>query len=79
MLAKLRPDMVLLDVLLPEMDGIATACRLAELDRPPAVVLISSRSVGEFGERLAVAPVHGFLGKDEITGDRLWMLAGLLP
>ena len=38
----LRPDLVLMDVGLPGIDGVEAARRLAALPRPPAVVLVSS-------------------------------------
>ena len=39
--AEIEPDLVLLDVRMPGMDGIETAQRLSESARPPLVVLIS--------------------------------------
>src|SRR3954447_16343894 len=69
--ARLRPDVVLLDVLLPDIDGIEVAKRLARLAAPPIVVLVSSRTRSELGARLADVPVRGFLSKDELTLRRL--------
>jgi two-component system nitrate/nitrite response regulator NarL len=67
----LRPDLVLLDVLLPDLDGFGVAEELAGLADPPVVVLLSSRSRTELGSRLDTAPVCGFLPKEELTLQRL--------
>ncbi len=67
----LRPDVVLLDVLLPDVDGFGVAERLAGLAEPPVVVLVSSRTRTELGSRLDDAPVRGFLCKEELTLQRL--------
>lgn len=64
----LRPDLVLLDVMLPDISGIELAERL-----PPevSVLLVSSRSA----EDLAIGS-RRFLRKDELTLDRLRAVAG---
>jgi len=72
---ELRPDLVLLDVLLPDMTGVVVAELLAELQRPPMVILISSRLRSELAPMVAGAPVTGFLQKDELTVQRLRDLA----
>jgi DNA-binding NarL/FixJ family response regulator len=74
--ARLRADVVLLDVLLPDVDGFAVARRLADAPAPPAVVLVSSRERADFGRRLADAPVAGFVHKDDLSGPALCALAG---
>jgi CheY-like chemotaxis protein len=65
---RLRPQIVLLDVQLPDEDGFAVAARLAEEARPPRVVLISGRDAASYGRRVAGAPVCGFIAKRELTG-----------
>lgn len=66
-----RPDVVLLDVQLPGMDGFEVAERLASSADPPRVVLISSRRRSAYELRLTLAPVAGFLGKHELSGAAL--------
>ena len=74
--ARLRPDVVLLDVQLPDIDGVDVAHALAA-DNPDArVVLVSSRAASDFGARLDSAPAVGFLSKSELTGPALGALLG---
>lgn len=68
---RLRPDVVLLDVHLPDLDGFEVARRLAGEPEPPVVVLVSSRELAEFGRRVADSGVHGFISKVELSGETL--------
>lgn len=68
---RLDPDVVLLDIQLPGLDGFATAERLAALANPPVVVLISSRARSSYGSRIDHAPVRGFVAKHELNGESL--------
>jgi DNA-binding NarL/FixJ family response regulator len=72
---RLDPDVVLLDVQLPGLDGFAVAARLATRSRAPAVVLTSSRDAVTYGDRVRNATVAGFLPKWELSGASL---AGIL-
>ena len=72
----LRPEIVLLDVGLPDMDGFEVARRMAAVEPPPVVVLTSSRDAGAYGPRIAESPAVGFIAKDELTGPALTSLVG---
>jgi DNA-binding NarL/FixJ family response regulator len=65
---QLRPRIVVLDIQLPGIDGFEVAERLAELDDPPAVVLVSTRDAASLRRRLATTPARGFIRKDELSG-----------
>lgn len=73
---ELEPDLVLLDVLLPDGNGADVAGVLAALPHPPGVVLISSYPARELGERLESAPALGFVQKDQLSVARLAELFG---
>jgi DNA-binding NarL/FixJ family response regulator len=70
----LRPEVVLLDVVLPGQSGLEVADRLAREPSPPAVVLTSSRSAEDFGVALAEAPARGFIAKASFSGAALGAL-----
>ena len=67
----LRPDLVLLDVMLPDTTGFEVAELLATLAPAPTVVLVSSREASDFGGRLDRSPARGFISKPDLSGDRL--------
>jgi len=69
--SELRPQVVLLDIQLPDMDGFAVATRLAETSDPPDVVLISTRDAAAYGPRLRATPSRGFIPKSELSGKTL--------
>jgi DNA-binding NarL/FixJ family response regulator len=69
--AELEPDVVLLDVNLPDIDGFAVAARLTAHDGAPAVVLTSSRDGTDFGPLVARSGARGFLPKADLSGDAL--------
>ena len=64
----IRPDCVLVDIGLPDIDGFSVAEDLAADLVPPWIVLMSSRDAGAYGPRLAGGPWVGFLPKDELSG-----------
>ena len=60
------PDVVLLDVQLPDRDGFTVATALAAGKRP-AVVLISSRDADAYGRRVSLCGARGFISKSKLT------------
>ena len=63
----LRPDVVLLDVLLPDTTGFAVAKELANEPERPLVVLTSSRSASDLGPLVRSEHAQGFISKRELT------------
>ena len=67
--AELGPEVVLLDVQLPDIDGFAVADRIG--DSGAVVVLTSSRGAASFRRRLAANPAWCFIPKSELSGRTL--------
>ena len=68
---ELEPDIVLLDIELPDISGFEVAGRLREAGSRAAIVLTSSRDAGEFGSLVAQSGARGFIDKADLTGDAL--------
>ena len=65
---ELRPDVVLLDVQLPDIDGREVAVRLSANGSAAAIVLTSSRDLEDIG---VLTGVRGFIPKSELSGAAL--------
>jgi DNA-binding NarL/FixJ family response regulator len=72
--AELHPDLVLLDIQLPDLDGFEVAERLKELDERPAVVLTSSRDGKDYARCIECSGAKGFVAKAELSGAALHAL-----
>lgn len=68
---RLRPDVVLLDVRLPDMDGFTVAGRLAEGTCDCAVIVTSSSDDPLYPERAHNSGARGFVAKHDICGAAL--------
>jgi DNA-binding NarL/FixJ family response regulator len=64
----LHPDLVLLDVQLPDLDGFEVSVLLQKLDDPPAVVLTSSRDGADYGRCIEYCGARGFVPKADLSG-----------
>jgi DNA-binding NarL/FixJ family response regulator len=69
--ARLHPDLVLLDIQLPDIDGFEVAERLRELEERPAVVLTSSRDGEDYARCIEGSGARGFVPKAELSGAAL--------
>ena len=62
------PDIVLLDVQLPGIDGFEVASRLTSNGHAPAIVMTSSRERADFGPLVEQSGARGFIHKADLSG-----------
>ena len=67
-LRRLRPDVVLLDVQLPDMSGFDVCIECGDLDKT-SVVLVSSRDATDYGALIAQSGARGFIAKADLSGE----------
>jgi len=68
---RLRPDAVLLDVHLPDMDGFAVAAALGLERPPPRVVLTSADEDERVGSLLRRSGALGFVAKSALANAQI--------
>ena len=67
---RLRPDVILMDIRMPRLDGLAATRRLVELDAPrqrnrgPRVIVLTTFDLDEYAYEALRAGASGFLLKD---------------
>lgn len=73
---RLRPDVILLDVQLPDFDGFEVARRLAGDPHRPEIILTSTRAASDYRARLEGAPARGFIAKVDLSPETIVTLVG---
>jgi DNA-binding NarL/FixJ family response regulator len=68
LVANLEPDLVLLDVQLPGVDGFEVASRLRERSPALAIVLVSTRDRADYGSLVEQSGARGFIAKADLSG-----------
>ena len=64
---ELRPDVVLLDISMPVMDGFQAAAEIAKLERKPAVLMLTGSSSAQDIDRARRVGASGYVTKDSIA------------
>jgi DNA-binding NarL/FixJ family response regulator len=66
-----HPDILIVDVAMPKMNGIEVAARAQKLERPPAVIILSLHSDESYITRALAAGARAYLLKDATDEDLL--------
>lgn len=67
----LRPDLVLMDVQMPGIDGLEATRRIMALEDPPHILVMSTHESGDYREPALEAGASGFLPKSAFSMDEL--------
>jgi len=76
--AQHQPDVVVLDIAMPRVDGIAAAAQLKERGSSTKVVFVTNLHHREFVERALALGDVGFVVKDRLVADLLPAIRGVL-
>jgi DNA-binding NarL/FixJ family response regulator len=69
--AEVAPELVLLDIRLPDIDGFEVTKRLLARDPAIRIVLVSSRDRTEYGDLVGASGAAGFISKGDLSGAAL--------
>jgi DNA-binding NarL/FixJ family response regulator len=69
--AELAPEVVLLDVQLPDVSGLEVARSINDQPNPPSVVLVSSRDASDYGAGIGRSGARGFISKADLSARSL--------
>jgi DNA-binding NarL/FixJ family response regulator len=76
---RIRPDVVLLDVGLPDMSGLTVAELLTSQAGGPAVVLTSTHDESDFADGVSRSGALGFVPKSALSGQAITALMAQVP
>ena len=79
MAATLKPDLVLMDVQMPGIDGLEATRQIMQAPKPPVVLVMSTHESGDYASPAEAAGAFGFMPKSEFSMDALakaWDVAG---
>ena len=71
MVAALQPDLVLMDVQMPGIDGLEATRRIMKGSDPPRVLVLSTHESGDYADPAIDAGAIGFMPKSEFSMDAL--------
>lgn len=61
----LKPDLVLMDIVMPQMDGFEATLQIKRLPAPPRVVMLSLHEDEEYRRRAREAGADGYIPKSQ--------------
>lgn len=63
---RLHPDVVLMDWMMPEMDGLEATRRIKRGNAPPQVIIVTLNEGSEYRRQAQLAGADGFVSKGDL-------------
>jgi two-component system, NarL family, nitrate/nitrite response regulator NarL len=76
--AERQPDVVLVDLDMPDMNGFDVTRRIKSMPGGPAIIIMSLYDEPEYREGGENLGIYGYLAKDAVATDLIPMLRNLL-
>jgi two-component system invasion response regulator UvrY len=76
---QLKPDLVLLDLRMPGINGLEAMRRIKQLAHPPRIMILTIHNGPDYRARAEEAGADGFVGKSQMGVDLLPLILGLFP
>jgi RNA polymerase sigma factor (sigma-70 family) len=68
---QVRPDLVIMDIMMPNLNGFEATKRMSSLARPPKIVILSQHNKEEYVLQALVSGASGYLLKDAAADELL--------
>ena len=79
LVSKLKPDLVLMDVVMPGISGFETTRLLKSFENPPRILLLSFSDNPEYRSESLKAGADGYLAKTDISSGLLRTISSIIP
>lgn len=77
--ARLRPDLVLMDLAMPGMNGLEATHRIKALPDPPRVIVLTLHDGEEYRRAAVEAHADGFVAKSALAAELVPMICRMFP
>lgn len=76
--AELAPDLVLMDIAMPGMNGLDAASALNAFAHPPHIIFLSMHDGASYRDAARDLGARGFVGKSEFVAELMPLISGLV-